>query len=112
MKKIEAIIKPGKLDEIKEALLAVNVHGMTVSEVRGFGSQEGKIEYFRGAKFKIDFLPKIKIEIVCKEEVCDKIIDVIVENARTGEIGDGKIFVLPIEETIRIRTGEKGEDAV
>jgi len=112
VKKIEAIIKPGKLDEIKEALLAVNVHGMTVSEVRGFGSQEGKIEYFRGAKFKIDFLPKIKIEIVCKEEVCDKIIDVIVENARTGEIGDGKIFVLPIEETIRIRTGEKGEDAV
>ncbi len=112
MKKIEAIIKPGKLDIIKEVLLAVNVHGMTVSEVRGFGSQEGKIEYFRGAKYKIDFLPKIKIEIVCKEEVCDKIIDVIVENARTGEIGDGKIFVLPIEETIRIRTGEKGEDAV
>ena len=112
MKKIEAIIKPGKLDAIKEALVKIDIKGMTVSEVRGFGAQEGKVEYFRGAKYKIDFLPKIKIEIVCKEETCDDIVDLIIKNAKTGEIGDGKIFILPIEETIRIRTGEKGKIAV
>jgi nitrogen regulatory protein P-II 1 len=112
MKKIEAIIKPDRLDKIKEALVGIDIKGMTISEVRGFGRQEGKIEYFRGAKYKIDFLPKIKIEIVCKEATCEKIVEVIIENARTGEIGDGKIFIFPIEETIRIRTGEKGEVAI
>ena len=112
MKKIEAIIKPDRLDLIKEALLDVNIKGMTISEVRGFGRQEGKVEYFRGAKFKVDFLQKIKIEIVCKEDTCDEIVDIIIKNARTGNIGDGKIFILPIEETIRIRTGEKGEIAI
>jgi nitrogen regulatory protein P-II 1 len=112
VKKIEAIIQPDKLDKIKEALVGMDIKGMTISEVRGFGRQEGKVEIFRGAKYKIDFLPKIKIEIICKTDACDKIIETIIENARTGEIGDGKIFILPIEETIRIRTGEKGEIAI
>ncbi len=112
MIKIEAIIKPDRLDIIKNALSDMDIKGMTISEVRGFGRQEGKVEYFRGAKYKVDFLPKIKIEIVCKKETCDKIVDAIIKNARTGEIGDGKIFILPIEETIRIRTGEKGEIAI
>ncbi len=112
MKKIEAIIKPDRLNEVKEALVGMDIKGMTISEVRGFGRQEGKVEYFRGAEYKVDFLPKIKIEIVCKEDTCEKILNAVIESSRTGNIGDGKIFIMPIEETIRIRTGEKGEIAI
>ena len=112
MKKIEAIIKSNKLNPIKEALTSAGVIGMTVSEVRGFGKQKGQTEYFRGAEYKIDFLPKIKIEIVAKDEDVNGIVKLIVSNAQTGEIGDGKIFIIPVEEVIRIRTGERGVTAV
>jgi nitrogen regulatory protein P-II 1 len=112
MRKIEAIIKPFKLDEVKEALHAIGIQGMTVSEVKGFGRQKGHTELYRGAEYVVDFLPKIKIEIAVAEEVTDKAVNAIVEAANTGRIGDGKIFVLPVEETIRIRTGERGPDAV
>ncbi len=112
MRKIEAIIKPDRLNIVKEALVEMDIKGMTVSEVRGFGRQEGKIEIFRGAEYKIDFLPKVKIEIVCKKDTCEKILNAIIEASRTGTIGDGKIFITPVEETIRIRTGEKGEAAI
>ncbi len=112
MKKIEAIIKPFKLDEVKEALSGIGVEGLTVTEVKGFGRQKGHTEIYRGAEYVVDFLPKIKLEIVVTEEVVDKVIEAIVAAANTGKIGDGKIFVLPIEEAVRIRTGEKGDDAV
>jgi nitrogen regulatory protein P-II 1 len=112
MRKIEAIIKPFKLDEVKEALNAVGIQGMTVTEVKGFGRQKGHTELYRGAEYVVDFLPKIKIEIAVSDEMCDKAVQAIVEAANTGRIGDGKIFVLPVEETIRIRTGERGADAV
>ena len=112
MRKIEAIIKPFKLDEVKEALHAIGIQGMTVTEVKGFGRQKGHTELYRGAEYVVDFLPKMKLEIAVSEEMCDKAVEAIVEAANTGRIGDGKIFVLPVAETIRIRTGERGPDAV
>jgi nitrogen regulatory protein P-II 1 len=112
MKKIEAIIKPFKLDEVKEALQGIGIQGMTVTEVKGFGRQKGHTELYRGAEYVVDFLPKIKIEIVVSDELADKAVQAIVEAANTGRIGDGKIFVLPLDEAIRIRTGERGGDAV
>ena len=112
MKKIEAIIKPFKLDEVKEALAKEGVQGMTVSEVKGFGRQKGHTELYRGAEYVVDFLPKIKIEVVVSDELADKAVQSIVEAANTGRIGDGKIFVYEIQEAIRIRTGERGSDAV
>ena len=112
MKKIEAIINPFKLDEVKEALKEVGVQGLTVTEVKGFGRQKGHTELYRGAEYVIDFLPKIKLEIVVPDSIVTKVVDAIMESARTGKIGDGKIFILPMEEVIRIRTGERGEDAL
>ncbi|MBI4848612.1 MAG: P-II family nitrogen regulator [Nitrospirae bacterium] len=112
MKKIEAIIKPFKLDEIKKALNDLGVQGMTVTEVKGFGRQKGHLEFYRGVEYDINFVPKLKIEIVLTADMAEKAIAVIQEKARTGEIGDGKIFVYPIENIIRIRTGENGEAAV
>jgi len=112
MKKIEAIIKPFKLDEVKESLNEIGIQGITVTEVKGFGRQKGHTELYRGAEYVVDFLPKVKLEIIVKEELVTKVIETIQEAARTGRIGDGKIFVLPVEEIIRIRTGEKGENAI
>src|SRR5262245_22745847 len=112
MRKIEAIIKPFKLDEVKEALHAIGIQGMTVTEVKGFGRQKGHTELYRGAEYVVDFLPKIKIEIAIGDDLVDKAVAAIVEAANTGRIGDGKIFVLPLEEVVRIRTGERGPDAV
>ena len=112
MKKVEAIIKPFKLDDAKQALAEIGVAGLSVSEVKGFGRQKGHTELYRGAEYVVDFLPKIKIEIAVSDEMTDKTVQAIVEAANTGRIGDGKIFVLPLEETIRIRTGERGSDAV
>ena len=112
MKKIEAIIKPFKLDDVKEALTEIGVVGMTVTEVRGFGRQKGHTELYRGSEYTVDFLPKVKIEVVVADHIVDKVVAVIVGAAKTGSIGDGKVFVLPIGESIRIRTGEKGEAAV
>ena len=112
MKKIEAIIKPFKLDEVKNALAEVGIQGITVSEVKGFGRQKGHTELYRGAEYTIDFLPKVKIEIVVPDNKCDKVVETIQASAKTGRIGDGKIFVLPCEEVIRIRTGERGEAAI
>jgi nitrogen regulatory protein P-II 1 len=112
MKKIEAIIKPFKLDEVKEALADVGVLGLTVTEVKGFGRQKGHTELYRGAEYVVDFLPKVKLEIVCSDEMAPKAIDAIERSARTGRIGDGKIFVSTVEEVIRIRTGERGESAL
>jgi nitrogen regulatory protein P-II 1 len=110
--KIEAIIKPFKLDEVKDALNELGVKGMTISEVKGFGRQKGHTEIYRGAEYVIDFLPKIKIEVVVEKEMVSKVVEIIQKAARTGKIGDGKIFVLPVEEIIRIRTGEKGKEAI
>ena len=112
MKKIEAIIKPFKLDEIKKALHELGVNGMTVTEVKGFGRQKGHIEFYRGAEYDINFVPKLKIEVVLPDEMADKVVSAIQEKAKTGEIGDGKIFVCPIEDIIRIRTGERGDAAI
>ncbi len=112
MRKVEAIIKPFKLDEVKDALNAVGIQGMTVSEVKGFGRQKGHTELYRGAEYVVDFLPKIKVEIAVSDDMADKAVQAIVEAANTGRIGDGKIFVLPMEEVIRIRTGERGGEAV
>jgi nitrogen regulatory protein P-II 1 len=112
MKKIEAIIKPFKLDDVKEKLTKLGVQGMTVSEVKGFGRQKGHTEIYRGAEYVIDFVPKIKIEIVIEDDMVSKVVETIEKSARTGKIGDGKIFVLPVEEAIRIRTGERKEDAL
>jgi nitrogen regulatory protein P-II 1 len=112
MRKIEAIIKPFKLDEVKEALHAIGIQGMTVTEVKGFGRQKGHTELYRGAEYVVDFLPKIKIEIAVGNDLADKAVAAIVEAANTGRIGDGKIFVLPLDEVVRIRTGERGPDAV
>jgi nitrogen regulatory protein P-II 1 len=112
MKKIEAIIKPFKLDEVKEALAREGIQGLTVSEVKGFGRQKGHTELYRGAEYVVDFLPKIKLEILVTDEKAAHLVQVIEQSARTGRIGDGKIFVLPVEEAIRIRTGERGEDAI
>jgi nitrogen regulatory protein P-II 1 len=112
MKKIEAIIKPFKLDEVKNALHEVGITGMTVSEVKGFGRQKGHTEVYRGAEYVIDFLPKIKIEVVLEDAIAERAVQAIQDSARTDKIGDGKIFVLPVEQAIRIRTGETGPDAV
>jgi len=112
MKKIEAIIKPFKLDMVKEALISLGVKGLTVSEVKGFGRQRGHKEVYRGAEYEIDFVPKVKIEVVLNSDLASEAVKAIREKARTGEIGDGKIFVFPIEDAIRIRTGETGEEAV
>ncbi len=112
MKKIEAIIKPFKLDEVKKALNEIHIEGMTVTEVKGFGRQKGHTELYRGAEYSVDFLPKIKIEVVTTDEMAGKVVDTIIETARTGKIGDGKVFVSNVEETVRIRTGEKGKDAL
>ncbi len=112
MKKIEAIIKPFKLDEVREALSEVGITGLTVTEVKGFGRQKGHTELYRGAEYVVDFLPKIKIEIVVADDMVDASIDTIVKAARTGKIGDGKIFVMPVEGVVRIRTGETDEAAI
>ncbi len=112
MKKIEAIIKPFKLDEVKEALNAIGIQGMTICEVKGFGRQKGHKEIYRGAEYVVDFIPKIRIDIVVDDTLVDTIIETIVQNACTGNIGDGKIFVYPVEEAVRIRTGERGKEAV
>ena len=112
MKMVEAIVKPFKLDEVKEALTKAGVQGMTVEEVKGFGRQKGHTELYRGAEYSVDFLPKVKIQILVTDDKAAKVVEVITDSARTGKIGDGKIFVTPVEEVIRIRTGEKGEDAI
>lgn len=112
MKKVEAIIKPFKLDEVKERLNEIGIQGITVTEVKGFGRQKGHTELYRGAEYVVDFLPKIKMEIVVKDDMVQKVVETIEEVAKTGRIGDGKIFVLPLDEVIRIRTGEKGGDAL
>jgi nitrogen regulatory protein P-II 1 len=112
MKKIEAIIKPFKLDEVKQALSKIGVQGMTVTEVKGFGRQKGHTEIYRGAEYKIDFLAKVKIELVTTDEIVPQVIETIERTAKTGKIGDGKIFIFPVEEVIRIRTGERGRDAI
>ncbi len=112
MKKIEAIIKPFKLDDVKEALTGIGVVGMTVTEVRGFGRQKGHTELYRGSEYAVDFLPKVKIEVVVPAQLADKVVAIIAGAAKTGSIGDGKIFVLPIDQAPRIRTGETGESAI
>jgi nitrogen regulatory protein P-II 1 len=112
MKKIEAIIKPFKLDEVKESLSAIGIQGMTVTEVKGFGRTGGKKEVYRGSAYVVDFVPKVKIEIIVKDDMVHQVISAITEAAKTGRIGDGKIFVTSVDEVIRIRTGEKGEDAI
>ena len=112
MRKIEAIIKPFKLDEMKEALSKIGIKGMTLSEVKGFGRQKGHKEVYRGAEYQVDFIPKIKLEIVVDEEMSEKTVETIKGVANTGKIGDGKIFVLPVENAVRIRTGESGTTAI
>jgi len=112
MKQITAIIKPFKLDEVREGLADVGVTGLTVSEVKGFGRQKGHTELYRGAEYVVDFLPKIKVEVVVDDKVCDNVVDAIIKAAHTGKIGDGKIFVQNVEQVIRIRTGETGPEAV
>jgi nitrogen regulatory protein P-II 1 len=112
MKMVEAIVKPFKLDEVKEALTKAGVQGMTVEEVKGFGRQKGHTELYRGAEYSVDFLPKVKIQILVPDDKAAKVVEVITDSARTGKIGDGKIFVTSVQEVIRIRTGEKGEDAI
>jgi nitrogen regulatory protein PII len=112
MKKIEAIIKPFKLEDIKDAVLKLGVSGMTITEVKGFGRQKGHKEIYRGAEYVVDFLPKIKVEVAVPTDLVARVVDAIKENAYTGEIGDGKIFILPLEKAIRIRTGEEDEDVL
>ena len=112
MKKIEAILKPFKLDEVKDALNAIGIQGMTVTEVKGFGRQKGHVELYRGAEYDVSFLPKIKIEVVVADGIAEKVLTTIIEKAKTGKIGDGKIFVSKLEDIIRIRTGEHGEPAI
>ena len=112
MNKIEAIIKPFKLDDVKDILSEIGVHGMTISEVKGYGRQKGHKEIYRGAEYLVDFIPKIKIEIVVEADKTDKVVEAIIKASNTGKIGDGKIFVFPVEEAIRVRTGERGKDAI
>ncbi len=112
MKKVEAIVKPFKLDEVREALAEVGVSGLTVTEVKGFGRQKGHTELYRGAEYVVDFLPKVKIEVVVTDSLVDQVVEAIVKSARTGKIGDGKIFVTEVEQVVRIRTGEQNEAAV
>ena len=112
MKKLEAIIKPFKLEEVKEALAELGIEGMTVTEVKGFGRQKGHTEIYRGSEYTVDFLPKVKLEIVLADDMVDKAVTVVVAAAKTGKIGDGKVFVLPLEEVVRIRTDERGDVAI
>jgi len=112
MKKIEAIIKPFKLDEVKDALAEVGVQGMTVTEVKGFGRTGGKKEVYRGSAYVVDFVPKVKIEVVVSDEIVHDVLDAIEKSAKTGRIGDGKIFIVPVDEAVRIRTGERGKEAI
>ncbi len=112
MNKIEAIIKPFKLDEVKDILSEMGVHGMTISEVKGYGRQKGHKEIYRGAEYLVDFIPKVKIEIVVESDKTDKVVEAIIKASNTGKIGDGKIFVFPVEEAVRVRTGERGKDAL
>ncbi len=112
MKKIEAIIKPFKLDDVKEALNEIGIQGMTIVEVKGYGRQKGHKEIYRGAEYVVDFIPKIKIEVVVSTDILDQVVETIRKSANTGKIGDGKIFVLPIEQAVRVRTGETGIDAI
>jgi nitrogen regulatory protein P-II 1 len=112
MKMIEAIIKPFKLDEVKDALNEIGIEGITVSEVKGFGRQKGHTELYRGAEYVVDFIPKVKLEIAIPDELVAKVVETIQNTAKTGRIGDGKIFILPLDEALRIRTGEKGTDAI
>lgn len=112
MKKVEAIIKPFKLDEVKEALNEIGIQGITISEVKGFGRQKGHTELYRGAEYVVDFIPKIKLEIIVADGILPKVVEVIEKAAKTGRIGDGKIFVTPVEAVVRIRTGETGDDAL
>ncbi len=112
MKKIEAIIKPFKLDEVKEALSKTGIQGLTITEVKGFGRQKGHTELYRGAEYVVDFLPKVKIEILVDDDKAGEVADTIIAAARTGRIGDGKIFILPMDDVVRIRTGERGADAI
>jgi len=112
MKKIEAVIKPFKLDEVREALLELGVQGMTVTEVKGFGRQKGQTEVYRGAEYVVSFLPKVKIEVAVGDQLSPRVVDTIIRAAKTGSIGDGKIFVLNVQDAVRIRTGEKGESAL
>lgn len=112
MKKIEAIIKPFKLDEVKDALQEIDIQGITVTEVKGYGRQKGHSELYRGAEYVVDFVPKVKLEIVVEDERCETVAETIVQAARTGKIGDGKIFIVPVEDAIRVRTLERGDDAL
>jgi len=112
MKRIEAVIKPFKLDEVREALSEVGVTGLTVTEVKGFGRQKGHTELYRGAEYVVDFLPKVKIDVILADDMVDRAVEALIKAARTGKIGDGKIFVTPVEQVVRIRTGESGEAAV
>ncbi|MBI3185161.1 MAG: P-II family nitrogen regulator [Myxococcales bacterium] len=112
MKKIEAIIKPFKLDDVKDALIDIGIHGLTAIEVKGYGRQRGHTEMYKGAEYVVDFLPKVKVEVVVQDELVAKVVEAIERAAKSGKIGDGKIFVLPVDEAIRIRTGERGPDAV
>ncbi len=112
MKKVEAIIKPFKLDDVKDAVLKLGVSGITITEVKGFGRQKGHKEIYRGAEYVVDFLPKIKLEVVVATDIAPRVVEVIKEHAYTGEIGDGKIFVMPVEKAVRIRTGEEDRDAI
>jgi nitrogen regulatory protein P-II 1 len=112
MVKIEAIIKPFKLDEVKDKLHEIGIQGITVSEVKGFGRQKGHTELYRGAEYVVDFLPKLKLEIVVGDNLCDEVVEAIAETTHTGKIGDGKIFIIPVQEALRIRTKERGEDAL
>jgi nitrogen regulatory protein P-II 1 len=112
MKKVEAFIKPFKLDDLKRALMEIGVRGMSVIEARGFGRQKGHTELYRGSEYRVDFLPKTKVELVVRDDMVDRVVEVILKVARTGQVGDGKIFVLPVEEAIRIRTGESGDSVL
>ena len=112
MKLIKAIVKPFKLEEVKDALAELGIEGMTVSEVKGFGRQKGHTEIYRGSEYTVDFLPKSMIEVAVSDDLAEKVVDKIIEAAKTGKIGDGKVFVIPVEEAVRIRTGEKGEEAL
>jgi len=112
MKKIEAIIRPFRIDDVREALGEIGVKGMTLTEVKGYGRQKGHTELYRGSEYQIDFLPKIKIEVVVSDRLADKVVDTIVNAAKTGQVGDGKIFIYDVEDAVRVRTGESGEDAL
>jgi len=112
MKKVEAIIRPFRLDDVREALGEIGVKGMTLTEVKGYGRQKGHTELYRGSEYQIDFLPKIKLEVVVSAAMVDKVVDTIIKAAKTGQVGDGKIFVSPVEDVIRVRTGESGEEAL